>query len=456
MSHIVRTMIGRHIGYTPEDLFDEGPGSGLPCEESGTGTGTRPLSRARNGIPIIVKMPSAFCADPGQQPEIMGMRHVGFSPLGAPVLSYGFTCCDAVPRDDDPEPYVEIPCHGGIGITRKAYAYLTNVSNCVSAIGKKAELIYDDPDLGGDGKWKGSVELRAGTLHLAFSCVGSGSYLLEWWGCEPECDDPTKATGTGSVVCSFQTAAECDTPLVVNFGNITLDDCCDCVLENTTVAAEINLYVVANCNRVVVCRHVDYNRGSTSTGVPIVAFERDCGYQVHTNAGCSDVECGLFMTVTGEGDCDCLDCAIIFPYLAGTWQVACGNCPEAADYTMSCHDNCDGTSTYTLNVVCGATNTGSGTVTIPKEDIEDLDITFNISLVDPAAGSCTGTCIYQFTMAGWTLESHTCSIGCEDCGEEPSDPTPEEVLAGTATRSCTGGGTPAPCCIGNIEVRVMR
>lgn len=455
MAHENIVLIGRHIAYVPDKIREIPPGATHTCEASGTGTGTLPMEDAKVGTPIIVKLNSAVCAE--SPPDFMGFRHVGYDG-GFSLVAYAFTCCDAYCADGDEDCYVEQECAGGVGISNTVYAYFADVNSCLSASGQKSKMEYNESK----GAWYGGVTLRGGTLSMEFRCVG-GSYKLSWWGCEPECDDPT-SVGTSSESCSFTTAPECNDPLIVNFGQITLDDCCDCDSDHTNVEAEVQIVVVANCRKVVTARHVGYAAGDAGDpGVPIVAIEKDCQRHEHDAPDCTDLTCGVVMTVTGSGDCACMSGSAIAPYNDPggnpTWQASIGSCDAQADYVMACTTNCNGTVTYHLVVTCGAANTGEGFVTIPAEDVENLDITFEIEMTDPTVGGCSGSCVYQWNemTQTWQLVESSCTppANCDECPNGPNDPSPGSVDGEFRSDPCPGG-TEAPCCEGFISVRVMR
>jgi hypothetical protein len=442
--------------------------------ETGTGDPGEPL-------PVLTRLIDPFCRDEPPSSGVLQGLHVAYDP--DPILAYAFSCCDAIPPHDpetgtgtgDGPVYVRKDCWPigeGPGLARNLFLYLADVENCCSARGVRTELTYSDSD----HKWHGAVSLRGGTLSLTFECVPSdplgdpGSLRLTWSGC----DSGSSTTG-----------ASCFDPLVVLFQQITLPNCCSCDVISeppesgtviggrgiTDVAPEVNVWVVGNCTRIRFGIHVDYAVGQgTGTSpdelgaighiLPVMANHRDCQWDQGPCIGCH-LKCPLVARVSSDDDCACLSDQVDLSYAEGTWFGSGGHCgflgtTEAA-YGMTCTDLGNGRLRLSMAVVCGVDNTGSASIEIDEDDLENLDVTFTIALTDPTAGAtCTGSCFYQKTMAGWSLASSTCSESCDPCGEEPSDPTPEEEASGEAVRPCTGVATPPDCCVGTITVRVTR
>jgi hypothetical protein len=308
-----------------------------------------------------------------------------------------------------------------------------------------------DPD---EGRWYGNLPLRVGSLDFEMCCFDDGAGLqfkLIWRGCDYGCTD---------------IFPDCEDPLLLNFGNITVNDCCDCL--NSTESGTLNLYAVSNCKQAIVARHVGY-----AGGMPVVARESSCIYDTE-GCGCTP-HCGLVMTITDDEDCACLTGTYDLDFLtsgvdSGLWeQLSVGACEAIGIVHMTCEVNYDeegfpdGTVTLTLDIQCGATNTGSDSVVVSCEDLEDLDVTFEIEMTDPSVGGCTGDCNYTWNSMtmGWQYASDDCfiegagSCGCPDGVTVTANYPPGTFEAEPLTIPCEGDDAPT-CCIGFISVRVMR
>jgi len=205
-------------------------------------------------MPIIRELPFNTCLD--TLINLQGARHISYAPqdlgavpnpvpAGLPIVATVLTCCDAVCT----QTRVEEPCYaGGICPTIKAIA--TNVDNCPSAQGVRTNLAYNSGnlDISGNIEWRGTLDLRGGGLELRFACQSGvafndpSKFRLTWRGC-----------GSGQSLVGFNYS----NPLFVNFGNITVPNCCDCA--NTTENATINVFFQANCNPTVYSRHIGYD-----------------------------------------------------------------------------------------------------------------------------------------------------------------------------------------------------
>lgn len=422
------------------------------------------------GIPIVADLGMPFCLDGGLDIEIPGVQQIAFTADAIPITATAPHCCDSV----DPCPRVETDLvDGGIEITIRAHAIENQ--NCVQARNQVVELTYCGPSSGGsgdcaydacgaspntececpseNGKWSGDLELRGGTLHIevCFSRETEFDPLiarLSLSGCGSACQD---------------VEVECENPIIVHFDLISIPECCDCDEDQTTETGAIDLTVYGNCHPVILVQHIDF----AADGTPIMGADNCEGGDV--NQGLCLPHCGLVLAVTGAGDCACMDGEVDFPYVgtvegASVWgePTATGTCGPAL-YEMTCEPNLDeggtpdGTVTLTLSVTCGATGTGGDSLVVDAEDLEDLDVTFEVTMTDPATGSCTGDCNYEWNEMAvtWSLVGDDCSEDCDDCPNSPDDPSPGGFDGDTRSQPCTGE-VGVTCCNGTIEVRVTR
>lgn len=431
-----------------------------------------------NGMPIVREVPAEFCYDSGLIGDFQGLRHIKYTGGGIPYIATALKCCDEVNQC----PKVETEFVPG-GVSPELKLHLRDVDNCASSDGKVITLTYcispdgidvdqveypdcDDilpcadppptPPVGcdtcdevdGHGKWRGSVALRGGIVSFDICCYLNASNELRW---------RLIFYGNGDDSCVTDVVTGCFDPLFVNFGQINLPNSCDC--PNTDNTAHVNVYFVANCHPTVSARHVGY-----AGGVPIVATENTCVWSGISQLGCR-MTCGLVATVTSITDCECMEGTFNLPHVepSGEWEVTHNNtCTFDANYNLRCTTNLDedgnpdGTITLLLTVQCGATNTGSDSVVVAEEDMEDLDVTFEIEMTDPSAdtGNC-GTCDWSWTdmppPGQWVLSVDNCTGAC-DCVEPD---TPGTVASEIRQTDCASGNPPS-CCIGTISVRIMR
>lgn len=476
------------------------------------------------GVPVFRRLPNARCAD-GSPGGFIAARQVDYTPEGYPILAFAFECCDKICPDDTTglfcyegqSCYVEPDCWPvgeGPGILRVIDIFLTDVNNCATARNKETSLCYDNAE----GAWLGSVSLRGGTLDLRLECQAGApnspnKFRLSWTGCD------TGFLGAG---------ADCLDPLVINFGQANFPGCCDCPITgspSTDVVPEINFFAATNCKKVLYGRHVNYvwlpcagecryqwlggswvpithtctpdncldcpplpddlSPGSTEgqtraqpcrTRVyPVIAREKpDCMWKQGDPAGCY-MECGVVATVTAEGPCACMSGTYDMSYANNEWfnfggWPCSGGVSGTMTMTCTAHNPnepegpAQGFVRLCLNITCGATNTGTACLDIPEEDLEDLDVTFDVSMADPTVCTCAGSCTWTFNdmTLVWELTGDTCTCGgqsrpndCDECPNAPANPPPSPVGGQQHSEPCTGGTTP-PCCVGTIGVRVMR
>ncbi len=457
-------------------------------------------SGAALGTPIIVHLPEDEC--PGVL-EFVDARHIDYSdqPQRYPILATALTCC---PYYDHCPRVFEDLFPGGIW--SRMYAFWEDVSNCASAQHKRSTLLYcclnasgsgsgidcgysgsgGCPDIlpcppnpsgsgvpsgcpgwvsgsgsgcfcepsPGHGKWRGSVTLRGGTLNIEVCYVedsdpANPQFTLAWSGCDTCCEKIT-------------VFAQCADPIMINFGNITVDNCCDCL--HSTEGGIINLFVVANCHPTVLARHIDY----TDAGVPIVAQSSPCPYAGDVEPGCDEAHCGLHATVTNVDGCDCLAGDYILSWVSIDWEAMnVGDCHDLGDIKMVCRNNFDDkgrlvSMTLQIDVVCGATNTGTAEITLDlladPLAMEDLDVTFDVTMTDPSS-DCSGTCFFTWNAMdmSWHQTENDCvggGIGTCDCVDPLTIP-PGSFDGQTVTLPCVASAAPS-CCVGHIQIRVTR
>lgn len=186
---------------------------------------------------------------------------------------------------------------------------------------------------------------------------------------------------------------------------------------------------------------------------------------------CQDIPTNLIATITsGEGTgtdigtgttlgaCDCLEGTYDLDKdtpESTTWQATgIGICDQEATLTLDCNDNIDGkTVDLTLNISCGASNHGTATITVNFDELEFLDETFLVPMLDQSQTYC-GTCKFQWNeMAGtWSQITDNCTGLC-GCPPPPSFPGTydgHQILL-----PCSPVGSEIPCCIGYIRVRII-
>lgn len=428
------------------------------------------------GLEIYEDLTRSHCIDGGLEGDIHGSRLIDYASTGAEIWETTLRCCDKVvdcPRAaEDLLPEADPP---GIDIKLVGYAY--QIENCFLAEGQIIEFVYCGAAAGGSGdcayeecgaspyvscpcageKWVSEITLRGCTLSLELCFERATPSLplsatLCWYG---EGADSTDQ-GTQTV------QADCATPLHLHFDLISLPNCCDCL--ETVDAATIDLRISGNCHPVVLARHIDY----TADGTEIYMSEL-CFAGQGVESACVP-HCKLVAEVLDSADAGCVcayaigqDNTYDLPYIGfDTWETGgfLRHCGEG-DLTLTCTDNEDGTVTLHLDVVCGATNVGESSpdIVIPKEDMENLDVTFDVEMVDPSAGSCAGgLCRFQWNemAATWTYLDDTCGTGCDACPEGPDDTSPGSTDGEIRTQACTGTGSTPTCCVGTFQVRVTR
>lgn len=423
-------------------------------------------SGSSTGVPIVREMPSQVCIDNGLDFDYYGLRHFRYAAGLQPVLATALKCCDRL----DPCDRVESSCLAG-GIDPHINLYALPVENCNSAHNRLTELTYcftpgygsgdcevldcaDPPpatpagctscEQPGQGKWTGGLSLRGGTVNFEMCCyldAGNLAFRLIWRGCDEGC---------------VEVFPQCVDPLIINFGNITLSNCCYCT--NSVQSGTINLWGVANCYPVVWGRHTHYN----ASGIKVISRETSCAWHGNLPQGCLP-HCGLVATITNVSDCSCLAGTYQLNYTstgsdafwdADDLSVGCAVSPMTT-FRLTCTDNNDGTVDLELTLVCGTTNISvSDPITVPYADMEYLDVTFDVEMVDPSSvGSC-GTCTYQWNEMpmSWSLISDNCTGACS-CSDPPVD---AGAYDGEQRAIDCGGSYTVPCCIGFISVRVMR
>lgn len=347
----------RHVGYDP------------PTSVSG----------APRLTPLVRELRSLTCLT--QTPEFVGGRHIDWgTATGLPVAAVAWYCCsfstctDAeVEAGDCYKLPVCWPLGAGPGITKRLALYAIDSSDCWSAQGKRIILEFNGTD------WVGSMDLRGGTLDFTFSCNPAmppdspAKFTLAWTGCD-----------TGSVVAGNY----CVEPLLVQFPSIGLPfgNCCDCRTSGapptTNAPVQVDFVVAGNCHKTTWARHVGYQ----SDGTPIVASELACDWDPHVCYQCVNMRCPLVATISG---CVTWNGTYDVNYASDKWIIS----GIPAINTITCTDlgSC-GNVRLTLSIQCGFGG-GQASVDIPAEDLEDLDVTINITLTNPDGNPtcCSGT-----------------------------------------------------------------
>ena len=430
------------------------------------------VERGKNaGMPILAELTHIQCASSFVPVEdtILGTHQIDYTAFGLPVQAIPLVCCNG--GEKNVALGVEEACTGYPGgVSRVLRGYVREINNCRSARNQRIDFEYSEgagTNCGCEsavGVWTGSLSLRGGTLEIEICCSG-GSLGLHIHGC-----NGINNCLVGSV--------ECVEPLIIQFGNVTLlpdDDlnvgCCDC--QNTPDAPEINIVVVGNCFKSVKGRHIDYSQ----MGSPVAAVA-NCGVQTGPAEAACNPTCGLKMIIEASGDCGCMSGE---PSTLGYWPMVFSSggdgigtwvgedpdfpfsvCEASLGATVTCSSNGDGTVTISVTITCAVTNSGSGSVIVDEVDLEFLDVIIPVSMEDPfAPDECTGVCQYQcIGMAGsWNPIGNTCTPSCEItfCSDEP-----------TAAPTCNDGNDGAiyeedcrtlyepGCCVGSINVRIMR
>lgn len=385
----------------------------------------RHIGYTSSGIPIIRELPSDICL-PGPTDQPTAARHVRYTSSGMPIVINTLKCC-GVYREDRVQEACWTP-----GITDMV-ALRTESFNCLSAKNKLTLLTYNVLT----EIWEGSLALRGCTLTVEFSCDETKAE-----------NDPDKFRlvfkNGMTTVADLLAGFDCDVPLFIQFAQFITEECCDCF---GIAPGEIHPRIEANCFKTVWARHIDY----TADGTPIVAQE-NCKEE-EDDGPCSPT-CDLTAIIAG---CANLAGTWDLPYIGATppaqeWENAGCGVGAVGTITMTCEDNGDGTVDLHVQVTCGANDTGGATITIPKEDLDTLDETFNVTMSGPS-GDC-GTCLFHWDdMAqSWILDEDNC-LGDEGCGECVE---PEGTSSEPDERETDCEGTITVCCQGAITVRVMR
>lgn len=446
----------------------------------------RHIGYTSTGKPVASRMPEPTCADALFTTDTaLAARHVGYTAAGVPRAFYTFSCCFLANNNCRVQTACLAPQASG-GVTDTMLLYVYNVSQCLTAQ-QRVVLTYSGPGCatagGGDfgtlsggggcggsgcgtpccgGKWSGTIGLRGGSLPVEICCHKyldgfsnpHTSFLLHYGPC-------SGAGGTDPEGCIVKPDPDCYDPLRVDFGQISLPNCCDCT--NTDQNATIQIIAVANCRSVYWGRHAGY----TAAGVPVALVADKCGGIPQPS--CSEIACGLHLAVTNVSGCLCLAGSTDMPHgVANNWIGTINSCSAPASFTLTCTPagvDADGdpVSQLCLVVTCGATNTGSACIIVKNKDLDTLDETFVITMTDPNAGGvCTGNCSYRWNAMtvtwepnGDTCDGTACGSCCDPCPNGPTDGSPGSVDGQVRTQPCTGGYT-VPCCIGTISCRITR
>jgi hypothetical protein len=406
-----------------------------------------------SGIPIVTEKQSDIClTSPVPYPEA---RHIKYGTTGMRIVACVTRCCEWLTDER-----VDEGCRPG-GIAPKILAVAQNVSNCLSAQLRKVVLDYElgtgTAEFTGTGTgiklpgWTGTLSgLRGGSLELEFQCIPALSpfdpptYRLYYRGCD-----------SGAV----DAPSICEDPLIIPF-QLTINHCCDCL--NSDETGDISITIYANCHRIVWGRHIDYVMSGPAKGKAIVAT--DSCPAPGEKAGCDVQHCGLVAEIA---NCGCLAGAWDLAHIGGAWVgdvgTGCTVSPTQVQFFCYPHTGASGTGTgiaidrryvtVQVNVICGTDNTGTDTQIIPAEDMEDLDVIFNVNMT--WTGSDCGTATWQYNeMAGtWSEIGNNCRGDCSSI--MPTTPGTDGEIRETA---CGIGGVPSevPCCVGIVPVRIVR
>lgn len=423
---------GRHVGYTQVDIDGE-----------------------LTTVPQIEELPFGTC---GVDRGTIGGRHVSYTPydpdliipMGAPIIATPLDCCESISKED---PQTE--CFLGLGTAYDRMVAMTlDIENCYEAQRQRVTFIFNggtwppfiiNPactplNYPGAGYWIGGMDLRGGHVVLIISCEPGvfpdyiPNFRLSWTGCDEGCID---------------VLPQCLEPLLINFANITMSNCCGC--PDSTASGTLNAYVSSGCKQTVFARHVGY----MVNGTPIVAKTSSCLYSADPAESCTLAQCGLIATIEGSGDCSCMNGSYVLDWSLTRWESITTLCGYPATIHIDCTDLGEIDGIYyvqlDLSIVCGADTTGSGSVIIEALDLVNLDVTFeDVPISGPDSG-CTGQCEWQWAEMpmSWTQITF-CDGGCS-CLEPDYPGTFDGELAYT---NCTGPDT--ACCNGFINVRVTR
>lgn len=377
----------------------------------------RHIGYADSGKLLMRRLLDVDCADLlPSSPEFQAGRYIGLTPSLKKLFAYCWECCDAVCPDDTTldscyngqSCYVHDvlwPVGDGPGILRKIAFYVSDASTCWSARGKRGYLCYNAVT----DKWEGDFTIRGGTVSLEFS-VNAGPV-----------DDPSKFTLAYSTTAnaygetdsgSIDQGADCIDPLLIAFVQFQVPISCECwdvqtpssppnpERPITDTTSQIQVSIATNCHKLVIARHIGY----TSDGKLLMARTLPCTWDQtdEDDLHCGSMTCGI-KAIVSSVDCPCYDDTYNLDYLTGSWQsvtqfINCGAGPGGT-ISVTCTDLADdGTGVpkvrLSLSFDCGADHSGSATKDIPAADLEDLDETLAVSVIDAGGGDpdcCAGT-----------------------------------------------------------------
>jgi len=418
------------------------------------------------GLKLLKELPFDICIENGLSTN-QAARHIEYIALSVPIVAAALDCCNDIafranadPPTDDTGDETCLP--NGKRIPHEMYGHVLDVENCLSA--HHGRIVFSFAGFpggsqaipGGSGcepygypsttnQWYGTLSLRGGDLLLAVSCLPGGppdfipTFRLSWIGCDEGCVD---------------VLPQCIDPLIINFGNITLPSCCDCIESQTTTTGTINIWVVANCYDVVWARHIGFLDGK-----PLVAKRNKCYYSGEVPETCSIMTCGLVATITAiDSDCACLNGTVALPYVLTQWYYLGTGCGQPLTLRMRCEDGGAGSGswpgtgwvTLIFDIICGADTTGTGYAFVRARDMENLDVEFLIYVSGSASAPC-GECTWQWNEMPMSWSQLTfCDGGCS-CAPPDFSGTVDRQ---TTTTPCSMGDT--ACCNGWVSVRVMR
>lgn len=350
-------------------------------------------------MPVIREMPPSTCINSIQ--DFMGARQIGYgyqNPF-TPRVAFDLECCNSVSE----QKHYNV-CWGDL-VDDVIVAHVLDVQNCYSAHHQTITFSWAGTGGGdtslcpcyefGRDRWTGSLALRSGTVDLTLCCTDSG-WLLCWKGCDYGCQ---------------AVAPLCDIPLILNFGNILLEHCCNCETGLTNGGGHINIWAAANCIPTVMARHIGY----TESGQPIVARINNCVYSDDAPCGCLMATCGLVCEIIGLGDCSCMSTTILLggsslPNNTASWSGSYSACGELTPMPITVQLTCNGgvepgdSVNLQFDIQCGADNVGTGGASVPACDMEDLDVSFTVAMSWSGEGGdppcCEGTLQVRITRAG--------------------------------------------------------
>lgn len=398
--------------------------------------------------PKFKLMPALQCLAQFTNGAKFAGKFSGFDPITrTPTAKFSWICCNGLCTRAEElanDCYKRADILPG-GISKRVALYLADVSNCYSAYLQRTILNFDS----GSGTWIGQVTLRGGILYLTFKVLTATSFRLSWTGCD-----------TGSLTHD----ADCTDPLGISFGQETFIGCCRCNSDSSTPPSTDNqptifFFAAANCHK---DRWAKYG-GWKDKYTPIFRVESPCIYDIQPQRGCSSMTCPLIATISGSCPCMNGDYGLSHDNSIGSgggWEkLLTWGCGPAGSIRVTCLGGSDGTTTYQLDLLCGADNTGTAQVVVPNEDIEDFDETFMVPMTSPG-GVCTGVCTYTYIemTGGATLAGSTCSASCDPCDGSLAngDPRIPGGLSDGQTFDVPCTGSSSACCVATIPVRVTR